>query len=275
MWIVLPMPSAGGACDAHLLLDPLGSGLADQEVVVSSHVADDRLVHLVAAGAHGGGVGESAQAEHRDLGGAAADVHDHAADRFGDGHVGADRSGHRLLDQEHLARARIAGGVADRAAFHLGRARGHADHDLGPARELAGAVHLLDEMLDHLLGDVDVGDDAVAKRSDRLDGAGSLAHHQLGVVADRLDALDPVQRLDRDHRRLVQHDAATADIDHRVRGAEVDRHVVAHEFEEAGKSHRALVSVTDTAWVREARRRPCRQAVPSRVPGVAGCVRLV
>src|SRR3546814_5866454 len=61
-------------------------------------------------------------------------------------------------------------------------------------------MHLADEVLDHLLGDVDVGDHAVTQRANRLDAVGGLAHHQLGVVADRLDPLDAVQRFDRDHR---------------------------------------------------------------------------
>jgi hypothetical protein len=59
-------------------------------------------------------------------------------------------------------------------------------------------MNLLDEVLDHLLGDVDVRDHAVAKRTNRLDLVGRLAHHQLRVVAHRLHALHAVDRLDRD-----------------------------------------------------------------------------
>src|SRR5688572_31656190 len=44
---------------------------------------------------------------------------------------------------------------------------------------------LVDEVLDHLLGDIDVGDDSVAQRPDGLDLVRGLAHHQLGIVADR------------------------------------------------------------------------------------------
>ena len=55
--------------------------------------------------------------------------------------------------------------VADGAAFDRGRARGDADHDLGPAHETALPVDLLDEIFDHLLGDVDIGDDAVAEEA--------------------------------------------------------------------------------------------------------------
>src|SRR5512132_4039990 len=40
-------------------------------------------------------------------------------------------------------------------------------------------VHLADEMLDHLFGDFEVGDDAIAQRPDRVNVAGSA--HQLGV----------------------------------------------------------------------------------------------
>ena len=50
-------------------------------------------------------------------------------------------------------------------------------------------MHLADEVLDHLLGDFEVGDDAVAHRADRLDVAGRAAQHHLGVVADGEDRL--------------------------------------------------------------------------------------
>src|SRR6185312_12439633 len=57
--------------------------------------------------------------------------------------------------------------VADRAALDRRRARGNADHHFGPAREATrAAVRLADEMLDHLLGDLEVGDHAGAKRPD-------------------------------------------------------------------------------------------------------------
>ena len=98
-------------------------------------------------------------------------------------------------------------------------------------------MHLVDEVLDHLLGDIDVGDDAVAKRADGFDLVGRLAHHQLGVVADGLDLLDPVDGLDGDDRRLVQDDSAAADVDQRIGGPEIDRHVVRHPFEPARPEH--------------------------------------
>ena len=98
-------------------------------------------------------------------------------------------------------------------------------------------MHFVDEVLDHLLGDIDVRDHAVAERADRLDLVGGLAHHQLGVVTDRLDLLHAVDGLDGDDRGLVQDDSASANVDERIGGSEVDRHVVRHPFEPAIPEH--------------------------------------
>ena len=48
-------------------------------------------------------------------------------------------------------------------------------------------MHPADEVLDHLLGDLEVGDDAVAQGADGLDVAGRAADHLLGLVADGED----------------------------------------------------------------------------------------
>jgi hypothetical protein len=58
----------------------------------------------------------------------------------------------------------------------------------GRAEQL-GVVHHADELLEHLLGDGEVGDHAVLHRADRLDVAGHLAQHLLGFLADGLDGL--------------------------------------------------------------------------------------
>lgn len=58
------------------------------------------------------------------LGGAAADIDDHAACCFAHGKAGADRRGHRLIDQADVFRACAAGRVMHGALFHLGYAGG-------------------------------------------------------------------------------------------------------------------------------------------------------
>ena len=138
---------------------------------------------------------DPAERDHRDLARAAADVDDHRAGGLAHRQAGADRGRHRLLDQVGLARAGAQARLLDRALLHAGDARGHA-HDDARMRP-AVLVHLLDEVAQHLLGDVEVGDDAVLERADRGDRAGRAAEHALGLDPDGVDL--PAARVDRHH----------------------------------------------------------------------------
>ena len=80
-------------------------------------------------------------------------------------------------------------------------------------------------MLDHLFGDVEVGDHTVPHRADGLDRARRPAKHELCVFADGQHFLDPVLYMVGDDRRLRQNDPTSFDIDQRVRRAEVNRHI--------------------------------------------------
>jgi len=92
-------------------------------------------------------------------------------------------------------------------------------------RAPALSVDLRDEVLDHRLGDFEVGDDAVAQRADRLDVAGRATEHHLGLFADGEDLALAALRSQRNDRRFVQHDAAALHIDQRIGRTEVDPHV--------------------------------------------------
>ena len=83
-------------------------------------------------------------------------------------------------------------------------------------------------MLDHLLGDFEVGDDAVAHGADCLDVAGGAAEHHLGLLADGEDLLFAAHVGDGHHAWLGEHDAAPLDVDEGVGCAEVDGHVGGH-----------------------------------------------
>jgi hypothetical protein len=98
-------------------------------------------------------------------------------------------------------------------------------------------VDLLNEVLDHLLGDVNVGNHPVAERTDNLDVPRRLAHHELGVIAHGLDALHAVDRLDRDHRRFIEDDTATPYVNDCVRRTEIDRHVLRQRLEPTREKH--------------------------------------
>ena len=88
-------------------------------------------------------------------------------------------------------------------------------------------VHLLDEVAQHLLGHVEVGDHAVLERADRRDRPGRAAEHALRLDADGVHFARAL--VDRDDGRLREDDAAAAHVDERVRGAEIDRHVASAE----------------------------------------------
>jgi len=89
-------------------------------------------------------------------------------------------------------------------------------------------VHLADEILEHFLGDGEVGDHAVLERADGGDVARRAPEHVLGLGADGLDLLAAARRFlaDGHHGGLVEHDALAADVDQGVGSAEVDRKVV-------------------------------------------------
>ena len=96
--------------------------------------------------------------------------------------------------------------------------------------EAVALVHGADEVVQHALGDVEVGDDAVLERADGDDVRGRTADHALGLGADRQHLLGDA--VDRDDAGLVDDDAAALDHDKRVRGTEVDTDVVREEPQE-------------------------------------------
>jgi hypothetical protein len=101
------------------------------------------------------------------------------------------------------------------------------------AGEAAAVVHLADEVLDHLLRNLEIGDDAVAQWPDRGDVARGAAEHLLGFLAYRQDLLASLDAGNCNHRRLVEDDAAALDVHEGVGGAEVDRHVRRQQAEKS------------------------------------------
>ena len=67
--------------------------------MLAPYVLHDGLVELVAGDLDGGGLHDAGQGDDRDVGGAAADVHDHVAVGLGDVDARADGGGHGLLNQ--------------------------------------------------------------------------------------------------------------------------------------------------------------------------------
>ncbi len=225
--------SAGGG-RADFLLDALGGGFADQQIMVAADIGMMASSILSPPTRTRARIDDAAKRQHGDFGGAAADIDDHRAGRLVDGQAGADRGRHRLLDQVHAARAGRQRGFLNGAALDGRRAGRHANDDLRIG-EGAAVMHLADELLDHFLGDFEIGDDAVAHRADGLHVARRAAQHHLGFVADREHLLLAAFVDDGDDRRLIQNDAAALDVNQRVRGPEVDRHIAGKHAEETTK----------------------------------------
>ena len=91
-------------------------------------------------------------------------------------------------------------------------------------------VGLLDEVVQHLLGVAEVGDDAVLHRLDGDDVARGAAEHLLGFLADGLDLVGRL--VDGDDGGLVDDDALAVREDEGIGRAQVDGQVTGEEAEE-------------------------------------------
>ena len=138
---------------------------------------------------------------------------------LGDVDARADGGRHRFLDQIHAACARLDAGVHHGTLLYLGDAGGHTDND--PRLEhLEAAGDLVNELLQHPLRHVIVGDDALTQGTNGHDVAGGTAQHGLGLGAHLQQAAGIL--VDGHHRRLVQHDALTLDIYQNGSGTQID-----------------------------------------------------
>ncbi len=187
---------------------------------------DDGLVEAIAADAHGVGVHHPVQGNNGDLRGAAADIHHHGTGGLLHRQPRADGGSHRLLDQSHFTGAGTERRLADRAPLHLGGFAGHADQHARAGADKAVLVHFGNEMLQHFLGDLEIGDHAVFQRPDGGDIAGRAAQHAFGVGAHRLDGLLAVMHANGHHRRLIQHNALLADVNQGIGRTQVNRQIV-------------------------------------------------
>ena len=87
----------------------------------------------------------------------------------------------------------------------------------------AALLDLGEEVAEHLLGHLEVGDHAVAEGSNRGDRRGGPPDHPLRLVADGVDVSG--RRVDGDDRGLGDENALPAHEDQRVRGSQIDRYV--------------------------------------------------
>src|ERR1700733_1333605 len=151
---------------------------------------------------------------------------------------GPDPPRHRLLDQVGAAGAGREAGLLDRAFLDPGNPGGDTDDDARTG-EAVGAGRL-DEVAQHLLGNLEVGDDTVLERPDRGYRARRASQHPLRLAPDRGDVAGA--RVDRHHRRLREHNSPAADVDKGVSRAQVDSHVAAAESSQVAECAHVRIS---------------------------------
>jgi hypothetical protein len=84
-------------------------------------------------------------------------------------------------------------------------------------------MDLVDEVSEHLLRHLKVGDHAVLEWADGHNRCRSTTEHALGFNADGQHSARHL--IKRNHGWLGQHDATPTHVDERVRSSEIDRHV--------------------------------------------------
>ena len=145
-------------------------------------VLQDRLVHLVARDPHRRAEDDAGERDHRDLRGAAADIHDQIAAGLLDRQPGADRGRDRLFHEVHLTRAGVPRRITYRPSLDLSDPGRYSDHDLRLDHSTEPPLRPRDEVAQHLLGHLEVRDDPVLQRLDDADLRGGAADHRLRLV---------------------------------------------------------------------------------------------
>ena len=86
-------------------------------------------------------------------------------------------------------------------------------------------MNLANEIFDHFLGGIKIGNHPFAHRADGFDAAGGAAQHQLGILANGQHLFHAILDMIGHHGGFVQNDAFAFDVDQRVCRAQIDCHV--------------------------------------------------
>ena len=84
-------------------------------------------------------------------------------------------------------------------------------------------MSLLDEVAEHRLGDLEVGNDTILEGADRRDVTGGATEHPLGLVTDGENL--GRTRLDRDDGGFAKDDSLVFNVNKGVGGSEIDADV--------------------------------------------------
>lgn len=164
-------------------------------------IADYRLVKGAARGFYGLALGNAAHGDDRDLGRAAADIHDHVSVGLFDVNAGADSRRNSGLDKIHSARTGLDRSIDHRALFNAGYAAGNA-HEY-PRLEQAERGYSADKLTQHERGHIVIGDNARSYRVDSDNVCRGAAKRFFRLLAYFEHFV--LYLIDRNDRRLAQN----------------------------------------------------------------------
>ena len=180
--------------------DFLGRALTDRQIKVLLNILHNGIVHFITGHPHRMNGYQTTQRDQTNLGGAAADIHDHIADRLHHRQARPDSRRHRFFNQVGFLGTGIQRRLTDRSLLHRGNTGGHTNNNSRPRENRAIFNRLVDKILQHTLCDVKIGNHAVLNRANSHDVAGSTAQHFLGLITHRQDFTAVL--FHRHHRRL-------------------------------------------------------------------------
>src|SRR5699024_9127212 len=210
------------------------------------NVIDDGFIELVTANPHGALVHHAPKRDDGHFRCATANITHHGTAGIRYRQARADGGGHGFFDQIELAVSCHERRFANSPALDLGGAAGNTDNDARTGRKHAARMHHANELLEHLLGDREVRNDAVFHGARCLDVARYPPQHLLGLVTDRLDDLLATGAAivpDGNHGRVVYHNAFAAYINERIGRAQINGHVAGKVTTKETEHGRPVLSV--------------------------------
>ena len=170
----------------HIDLDLLCSGNTDVEVVLATHELLDVSVEPVASHLHGLFGGDGAQCDDSHLTGTTTDVNNHVTVGIQHIYTATNSSSHRLVNQANFFGTSLFRRFTDSTLLHLsdtGRNTNHHLHRWSNQRVL-GVGHL-DELSQHQLSRLEVGNHTVPQRTYRIYLSGGFSLHHQGLLTNR------------------------------------------------------------------------------------------
>ena len=217
----IPRTSGTGNARPISFLIQFGGGLADQHAVVAADLDDVMPQSNLSPPTRTEGLNTMPPSEMTATSVVApADVDHHGAAGVRGRQAGADSRSHGLFDQVDVGGAGASIRLADGAPLDLGRAAlGYQTMMRGLGASILRGCTMRMELLEHLLGDGEVGDHAILHGADGFRCCRERGQHLLGLVADSLDDFSlplgpPSWRMAT--TEVHQHDALAADVDQRM-----------------------------------------------------------